>query len=135
MINKNDIGVLGFMGIMQFLVSSRMFQIHYAWIIIYSCLCFIYIIYKLGCNSQPYWTIGKKLMFWIPIVVSIGAIMIFYLSDDIAVNNVLLFVSAGLNCIGLVVLTIIDKKYHSLIGHMDFSLYVLYVVFCLFCLH
>ncbi len=127
MIKIRDISILGLLGVVQFFVLSETFHWHYSVFIAYACFCLGYIFYKLGCDADPFWTIGRKLLYWAPIVVAICANMIYYVCDELISYRILLF-SAIINLFGIFVLSFYRYRRAPIVEN-DIFLYVLSIAF------
>lgn len=124
MVKIRDISILGITGIIQFFVLSETFHWHYSVFIAYAIFCLGNIFYKLGCDADPFWTIGRKLLYWAPIVVALLLNISYYLVEIespkhffMVLDFVLLFIS--FSC------WVLKKKYPSL-GDNEIGLYFIF---------
>lgn len=124
MIKIRDISILGLLGVVQFFVLSETFHWHYSIFIAYACFCLGYIFYKLGCDAAPFWTIGRKLLYWAPIVVAIILNITYYLVEIESPKYLLMgldlfFLFVTLSCFVL-------KKMYPSFGDNEWGLYLIF---------
>ncbi len=126
MIKIRDICILGITGIVQFFVLSETFHWHYSVFIAYAIFCLGYIFYKLGCDADPFWTIGRKLLYWAPIVVVILLNMCYFFIDEFS-STLLLILDTTILFIGQLVL-LLFRYWHPCIGTMEMAIYVIMLI-------
>lgn len=121
MIKLRDVSILGLIGFVQFMVLSPTFHWRYSIFVCYSCFCLGYVFYKIGCDADPFWTIGRKLLYWSPIVIVILLNIGYFFIDNFSLVS-LLSADTTILFLGQLVLALL-RYMHLPIGKMEIAAY------------
>lgn len=120
MVKFRDICILGLIGVIQFFVLSKNFHLSYYLFIAYAIFCILYIVGILGRNADSFWTIKKKILYWLPIVVAIMINISYYVIDcSFSFSILILFL-----CVCNILIEIL-KYYFKKIGNLEVAAYAI----------